>query len=851
MKKIFKKAMTVLSGVALIGMTVGVASAAAYPAPFTSNTAIVVGANAAPSDGIAASLIAADLDANAVVTTIAGGTITGESKDLNLGSDLLYLNDDLSENVKTLTKSDLPTVLADNTFTDEDGTTYDYYQTIAVGASTTNDFAFSNSDNDLDDPALILALSSTAASAEMYNLTVNFKKAVNFTASGSEGEEIILFGKTYTVGTATDATTLVLLGGADSAVIQNGESTTLEVNGISYDVSLGGLSSATTTQASVTVNGETRTFTQGQTKTVAGIDVYVKTVFREGDALGYVEVQLGADKLTLVTASAVQTGSDNDDIDETLVTITGTPTAMTKLVIQVAAKDNDENHLLPGESFVDRVFGTVLVNFDNVVNGPTFTAEKDTGRATLEITRGQDQELNLDVTDAYGNVATNLPFTYLFNLQDDNGADIEIVEGANLTKDEYFTLNSGNYQHFMQLTTVDADASGKVIFKDQFTGDSYGTSANTNFTDGTADTVSINSQDYTITRMSDSIVQITSSDIGTNKAVYPYIELVSGEDTRFAYTNNVTLTENVPVAGGMIYDLPTGSIQFKFNDNTTTSIGTYQIDSDSWVALDDPTDTYTIGSVDYVIATTIVNNKTMTVNNISLEAAQNSTLEVAETDPAILFVEDEDKSETTTTTKNAILISMEDSSSYDTVNTPVFTATTGYDTATWDDTKFTGWLTNYGTYVWKDTSDSNQDLVGLSYADGIMYAEVSFAEGEVATTTSTTTEAGVMTVMDGAVSSVAGKHLIVVGGSAINSVAASLLGAAYSEAAFTSATGVAAGEFLIQSFARDGKTALLVAGYNAEDTEKAVTYLLHEDVETTTGTKLKGTSATEAVTVTV
>jgi len=105
-----------------------------------------------------------------------------------------------------------------------------------------------------------------------------------------------------------------------------------------------------------------------------------------------------------------------------------------------------------------------------------------------------------------------------------------------------------------------------------------------------------------------------------------------------------------------------------------------------------------------------------------------------------------------------------------------------------------------------------------------------------------------MSVTDANVASATGKDLIVVGGSAINSVAAELLGSAFSEAAFTAATGVAAGEFLIRSYDRAGKTALLVAGYNAPDTEKAVTYLLNEDYAV--GTKMKGTSATEAVVVT-
>ncbi len=54
----------------------------------------------------------------------------------------------------------------------------------------------------------------------------------------------------------------------------------------------------------------------------------------------------------------------------------------------------------------------------------------------------------------------------------------------------------------------------------------------------------------------------------------------------------------------------------------------------------------------------------------------------------------------------------------------------------------------------------------------------------------------------------------------------------------------------IQSFDRSGKTALLVAGYSAADTTKAATYLLNEDVDTTVGVKVKGTSATEATVVT-
>ena len=140
--------------------------------------------------------------------------------------------------------------------------------------------------------------------------------------------------------------------------------------------------------------------------------------------------------------------------------------------------------------------------------------------------------------------------------------------------------------------------------------------------------------------------------------------------------------------------------------------------------------------------------------------------------------------------------------------------------------------------------NANEDEVTLSIPSDQVYATVSVVAGGEATTTG---EDGVMTVIDTAASTVAGKNLIVVGGSAINAVAAELLGSAYSEAAFTSATGVGAGQFMIESFDRNGKVALLVAGYEAADTAKAVTYVLNNDVDTTEGAKTIMTSATMSV----
>jgi hypothetical protein len=160
-------------------------------------------------------------------------------------------------------------------------------------------------------------------------------------------------------------------------------------------------------------------------------------------------------------------------------------------------------------------------------------------------------------------------------------------------------------------------------------------------------------------------------------------------------------------------------------------------------------------------------------------------------------------------------------------------------------------MDTYGVIVARDDAkgvegNADADNVIISVPNDQVYAIVSVNAGGEATTPSSV---GVKTYADTETASFAGMNLVVVGGSAINAIAAELLGGAYSEAAFTANTDVAAGEFLIKSFTRSGKTALLVAGYNAADTEKAAKVLLNEVIDTTVGKEYKGVSSTEAIIV--
>lgn len=114
---------------------------------------------------------------------------------------------------------------------------------------------------------------------------------------------------------------------------------------------------------------------------------------------------------------------------------------------------------------------------------------------------------------------------------------------------------------------------------------------------------------------------------------------------------------------------------------------------------------------------------------------------------------------------------------------------------------------------------------------------------------------GSLSVSDSEVSTVSSKNLIVVGGSCINTVAASLLGSSTPLCGpdWEAKTGVGAGSFLIQTFTSPwstGKIATLVAGYNQGDTANAAKYLTTQNVDVSAVGKRVGTTATTASLVT-
>ena len=137
------------------------------------------------------------------------------------------------------------------------------------------------------------------------------------------------------------------------------------------------------------------------------------------------------------------------------------------------------------------------------------------------------------------------------------------------------------------------------------------------------------------------------------------------------------------------------------------------------------------------------------------------------------------------------------------------------------------YVTKYGSYM---ISDGQTDkVVKTYYPENAM--KLGFYIGEVSseiTPGSTGTGSGQISIKkDSEVDAVKDKHLIVVGGSCINTVAAKILDSTspLCDADFTAVTQVSSGGYIIKTITspyNDAKVAMLVAGYDAADTITAV-----------------------------
>jgi len=838
---------SVMAGASLLAPALA-ADLSDYPKPFVDDGVtdflIVIGANADPADVVGAINLAVRLGGERTETktveTTGTETTVSEGASLFTSNTKLYLGDAINKVTQTLTSNDLD-ILADQTFTDDNGIDYKYSQYIKVGSNT---ITFAQQDTDAD-PVVAIQM-STSSSSPLYNISISFNKALSFNSSASEGQEIVLMGKTYTISSDTDSDTIVLYGAAIEETIEAGQEVTVTVGGKEYTIKVLGVTSGTTDVVTVSVNGDVEDINEGSSKKVGGLNIYAKRVsaYTAPENSGSATLQIGSQKLTLENNTEVMTGDSNDAIDGTLVTFTGTVGALSGINIAVYAPDSDNDYISKDKEFVDPVFG----NF-KVILGAINPDLEDESREQIKLTTSGDDTMKVTFTDSKGNEAS-IEFAHhnetILHLADDNDRRIHVVEGERVYKYEYVLFGKEDYGHLVQVTNIrnsTGTTNDYITLKDVLSGDTYRVESWTS--EGTGSIV-IDGKSYTVKFVDDgSNPYITIDDpqsSGDSKVVYPTIRTSKGADLAFIENATIDLT----AMNGADIILPTGTVDVTLVNATD---GSYNLTSGtSTVLLDTGSDgtakTLTVGNVTYKFSvTSTVNQTIINVNGV--------------TTPAILLKEEANIDNV----YNAVIIDTEGAGTSTNgvgVNDVRMTGTSYNDVGTSDD-DITEDLDYYGTFVKVDASDSDQKIATIYYPDDQMTIDVF-----IAPTSATVTVGGEGTVTyeeavpikdtiarldtDPEVEAAKlNKNLILVGGPCVNKLTAEALGLPYPSCGAASTIPENAAMIkLVENAFGGGKVALVVAGWNAENTVAACKVLQQYDEYA----DLKGTAVKVTGTVT-
>ena len=339
LKTAVKRMAAIGAGVAMTGATMMGAVAqsmndiGAYPYPFVdqgnfdSDTALVVGANAAASDTLGAVDIARQIQFDSKVcvpsSSAAGGvTVSGDAYEIGSPSDLLELRESIGSVRETLTEVELDGLQGGLVTTNEGTTEFNQYLRFSrLNASGQDTIIapqanFTSNDGPTDEVGDWLFIpEGSAANAAFFEYELEFEDGlesdiVSKKLDDLEDEEVIALGTTYTfvdtsINTATDDITVELLGGAVYDILEEGEEKTYTVDGKEYKIEV--LIIEDTTPATVTfnINGEvTDQLVDGETEilkdgTLIGISDIILNEAGEAGLGDIVELYLGATKLEL------------------------------------------------------------------------------------------------------------------------------------------------------------------------------------------------------------------------------------------------------------------------------------------------------------------------------------------------------------------------------------------------------------------------------------------------------------------------------------------------------------------------------------------------------------------------
>jgi hypothetical protein len=822
MKTAIKRIAALAVGATMVGSTIVGAMAAdlaSWPAPFVTKDAsgkpvfdamLIVGDKAAPADIIGITDIAISLQYQMIeekaVSGAASVSLSGDSKKIESSSNKLELNESINGISTSVTGADLK-LLADSEFSNEYATST-LTQSIAL---PTKGMVVYDVDPD-DDKTAVKHYFKLSSATPVYTYTLSFSPSIKSDHNtGGNGyledirnKKISFLGQTYTIltadHTAQNHTTLTLMGGAVTDVLDEGETKTYTIAGKEYEVTASYIGA---TEVKIKVNGEltdalaeTKTYKLKDATEVGIIDIMAQNLAGEVDR---VELSLGANKLQLDDSNTVAGEYDGT------VTIGSEELSSVKVGIQTGTDEgisagNDVK--ISSIKFGYNASQDIYLGVGDKASTKCDTAESQTGSFLLSAFDYKFEGMQTGTTEEIKLVpsGTNnykLSFTNKAGVKYDEAVvgydgsryslgrysgstwyNLTTKENSLISDEGLFCVSKSKYSRILQFKDVvpgssSTDNEGTIKVKDVGSGDVYTISYS-----GLQGDLNLDGNTFKVNISSDANagkISVDTDGDGVTKTKRSGCELWT------QYEANITLADNTrgstdigPYAAAYVPSLSVMSEDDEDNVKDTVTVF-FEANSDGKIDLN---------------------------NNVIVErSGVNNYL------PGSLG--------------NYSMNQKEDGSN-------VYQA-----------------YTNYGIYLEMDrkgTSTDTQNELKIVYPDqqvtGAFFVVGSDTTSSVSgggATTQTIHKINVgATKLASTVSDVSAQNLIVVGGPCVNTVAAELMGNPS-----PCSKDFAAGKAMIKMYeATTGKVAMLVAGYEAQDTTRAT-----KVVAESSGAKLKAVAA--------
>lgn len=790
MKFNFKKITAIATSVLMVGMTMGVAAAASFPSPYSSSTsagvAIVSGTGAGVDDTVAVNSISTYL-ATKVTSTSAP---TGEKVLIEKSNEKLNLGDGF-ETVwgtgSSITKTYLPTILADGTFSNADNDEYAYTQKISLANTTFTHF----SDSDYSDKTPTIG-SKIGNNVYVANYTLDFttnpQADQGTDLTDFESRDITILGKNYFIldFKNTTSTGITLLDSASKQTLAEGETTTLTSEGNSYEVSIDFIGSST---VKLNINGEvTNTLSAGGTQRLSD-DSYVgiKEINTQDYAGGTktVEFSIGSGKLELRHGNLVQMNDKNIDGLYSYITLGYSSSKRTWQKLVLNWKTDQESFLTPSTDLIMPGFEAIKFS----MSSPTI---EKTERTTID---SSENKIELRTTVQDGDVTIPLLYKTDSTTANFTGIGESATEG----------LATSSTTHMIFNYSSDADAGFVASWANARDSESYYLRATT-------------------TRDTDTGVN------GTTISSVVSGSIIGCEVSDYESDSDCAIGENIVITINEVLDDGTDRVV----NMTINSGGSFN-------------NLYTAEGLHIYLPyaidnSTAANPSASTKGAIAIDYASNTTVGYNR-ENFLLWFSEEDKNEDLTQNAFNVTLDVAGTSTKMTVSTlGGFASNSGHETASTSKLWETYIYSDLATKLIWDKTSSDQYDAEIEYHGSEVNANVYVTEKS-----SVAGEVGSMVFTDAEKTSWQSRDVILVGGSCINSATATALGVASGtcEAAFTAVTGVGSGQYLIQSVGNaftTGKIALVVAGYEKADTAAAASRLVNQasTIDTTAGNKYLG-----------